>query len=63
MTIFDRWGTEVFFTNDLNIGWDGMFNGKKAQEEIYNWEIFYEGEGQGNYGMKKHMIGRVALIR
>lgn len=43
MYVFDRWGNKVFAkkdmqTNDLNDGWDGTFNTKKAQAGIY---VFY----------------------
>lgn len=34
--IFDRWGQEVFFTSDQNIGWDGNDkNGKPANVGVY----------------------------
>ncbi len=40
--IFDRWGNlifekENFATNDLNLGWDGMYRGQKAGEGIYTF--------------------------
>lgn len=30
MTIYDRWGNKVFYTNDINKGWDGRVNGSST---------------------------------
>jgi gliding motility-associated-like protein len=27
MTIYDRWGNKIFYSNDINKGWDGTVNG------------------------------------
>jgi hypothetical protein len=35
--VYNRWGEEVFYTNDYNIGWDGKINGKDASEGVYFW--------------------------
>lgn len=32
MIIYDRWGSLVFKTQDLNIGWDGTVNGKLVEK-------------------------------
>ncbi len=37
--VFDRWGKEVFFSTNQNIGWDGMINGQKAIEGVYFWYL------------------------
>ncbi|MGZ3863937.1 MAG: T9SS type B sorting domain-containing protein [Bacteroidia bacterium] len=42
MYIFDRWGNEVFFTDDILKGWDGRYMGKGEtilQEDVYVWKI------------------------
>lgn len=36
--VWDRWGVEVFYSNDYTVGWDGKFNGKEAQQGVYYWE-------------------------
>lgn len=33
--IYDRWGVEVFHSNDYEIGWDGKVEGKDATEGVY----------------------------
>ena len=33
--LFDRWGELVFETQDLNIGWNGYFKGKKVDPAVF----------------------------
>ena len=33
--LYDRWGTMIFYTEDINTTWDGNFNGKKKSPGIY----------------------------
>ncbi|MBI3509188.1 MAG: gliding motility-associated C-terminal domain-containing protein [Bacteroidetes bacterium] len=35
--IYDRWGNQVFYSNDYNIGWDGKAHGKDCTEGVYYW--------------------------
>ncbi|MBP7184888.1 MAG: PKD domain-containing protein, partial [Saprospiraceae bacterium] len=35
LKIFDRWGNLIFETHDINIGWDGKFNGKSLPQGVY----------------------------
>lgn len=37
LRIFNRWGEKVFETNDVNIGWDGLFKGVPAATGIYTY--------------------------
>jgi gliding motility-associated-like protein len=37
--IYNRWGNEVFFTDDINQGWDGTFNGKPQSIDSYAYII------------------------
>ena len=39
MTIFNRWGTQVFETADIITGWDGVLEGKPAQFGTYVYHI------------------------
>lgn len=33
--VYDRWGKEVFYSNDYKYGWDGMVNKDPATEGVY----------------------------
>jgi gliding motility-associated-like protein len=39
MRIYDRWGNLVFYTNELNKGWDGRYKGELAQNDAYVYTI------------------------
>ncbi|MCH8554735.1 MAG: gliding motility-associated C-terminal domain-containing protein [Schleiferiaceae bacterium] len=42
ITIFDRWGQRLFFSDDIQKGWDGtMPNGNLAQTGVYTFVITY----------------------
>lgn len=38
-SVFDRWGLEIFKTNDPKVGWDGTFKGKNAQQDVYVYKV------------------------
>lgn len=35
--VFDRWGNEVFQSNDINIGWDGYYKGKLSSPDVFGY--------------------------
>ena len=37
--IFDRWGKQLFYTTDINVGWDGKFNGEYVKQDVYVYSI------------------------
>jgi|GEM_PF-3244967 len=37
--IYDRYGEKVFESKDINLGWDGEFEGQKVQNGVYFWHI------------------------
>jgi gliding motility-associated-like protein len=39
--LFNRWGKLIFETNDLNIGWDGTFNGRDQEMDAYSYLLDY----------------------
>jgi len=56
--IFDRWGALIFESNDINKGWDGMVNGKKADEGVYLYII----NASGADGRKFYLKGNIELL-
>lgn len=58
--IYDRWGRNVFETEDITTkGWDGMYNGKIGETAVFSYYFSYE-LVNGTSGVKK---GTVSLIR
>ncbi|MEC8458414.1 MAG: gliding motility-associated C-terminal domain-containing protein, partial [Bacteroidota bacterium] len=55
MFIMDRWGQEVFRTNNINQGWDGKINGEDALMGVYTYYVKYRSiedvpiEERGNF--------------
>jgi gliding motility-associated-like protein len=41
MWIYDRWGSLIFYTNDIKKGWDGKVQGKsiEVQQDVYVWKV------------------------
>lgn len=37
--IFNRWGEQVFYSKDRLPGWDGTYEGKPAQEDVYVYQV------------------------
>ena len=54
LTIFNRWGQEIFKTGNIAESWDGKYNGTKAPDGVY----FYILKGK-----KKSRHGTVSLFR
>lgn len=44
LSIYNRVGTQIFFTNDINDFWDGTFNGYPVKEGVYSYKIKYTTE-------------------
>jgi gliding motility-associated-like protein len=59
MTIFNRWGEIVFYTDDFSKGWDGIYKGTSATSDAYAYMI----EAVDYFGNKVNRKGTVTLLR
>lgn len=59
LSIVNRWGTEVFQSNDSNEGWDGTFRGEEQPEGVYYFIVRY----RSVEGKLKEDRGSITLIR
>lgn len=41
LVILNRWGQVVFETENLQVGWNGLVNGKPASDGVYFWKVNY----------------------
>ncbi|NJK86056.1 MAG: hypothetical protein HC906_08930, partial [Bacteroidales bacterium] len=57
--IYNRWGNEVFYTDDIEQSWDGTFNGKLQNIDAYGYVVTAE-MWDGSIQTKK---GTVNLLR
>ena len=46
LVVFSRWGDTVFESRSVDIGWDGMMNGKPVREGLYNYYMTVK-DGRG----------------
>jgi gliding motility-associated-like protein len=57
--IYNRWGQEVFFSDDLKVGWDGTYRGAEQQMDTYAFLVkvkYYDDE-------ERTINGFIELIR
>ena len=60
LLVYDRWGNQVFETNDYEEGWDGKLkNGSLLPPDIYSYQIIYN----TNLGEEKKETGRIIMAR
>jgi gliding motility-associated-like protein len=58
-SVYDRWGANVFETNDETRGWDGNYNGEKAIAGVYTYvAVLTYGDGT-----KQTIKGQTTLVR
>ncbi len=59
MQIFDRWGEQVFISNDIHKGWDGTIKGKLAENAVYVWKVTV----MDTQKKRKELTGHVTIIK
>jgi gliding motility-associated-like protein len=59
MYIFNRWGEVIFYSENINRGWDGNYLAKRMPEGSYTFKIEFDAED----GPGKTEVGNFALIR
>ena len=57
--VYNRWGENVFETNDLNKGWDGTYKGRPADVGVFGWYL----KVKCINGIETFKKGNVTLIR
>jgi gliding motility-associated-like protein len=62
MYIYNRWGQQIFVSNDITQGWDGKYNGKDAPGDVYVWLINYDVAKEGKTERIAYK-GNVILLR
>ena len=75
ITIYDRWGVQVFESNDINLSWDGTTGASRASSAsaqssnqapagVYSYKIWYNpGLSSGSDNQSIVRYGSVTLVR
>lgn len=58
--IFDRWGEEIFETQDPDEGWNGFYKGKLCTNDVYVYKIIFRDDVRKD---PHQYIGHVTLVR
>lgn len=58
LMIFDRWGLEIWKTEDREEGWDGRVGGKAPVVDVYVWKLVVERDGDA-----QDFIGHVTVLK
>jgi gliding motility-associated-like protein len=58
-SVYNRWGEQVFTTDNINTGWDGTYHGKPCALGVYVWTVVAE-TYDGQQFIQK---GNVTLLR
>jgi gliding motility-associated-like protein len=59
ITIYSRWGEQLFQSNDITNSWDGKSKGKECPVGVYTYRIEYK----NIKGEKQMKMGNVTLVR
>lgn len=59
MTIFNRGGSQVFLSSDINNGWNGTFRGREMPQATYVYVVYFTDRD----GIRHQRKGTITLIR
>ncbi len=57
--IYDRWGRQLFYTQDVDTGWDGKENDKDCEPAVYVYYVYYTSVTGKAYKIR----GTVTLVK
>jgi gliding motility-associated-like protein len=57
--VFNRWGSLIFYSADIDNGWDGTFDGSYSQQDVYDYLVEYSTSREKN----QRKTGKVMLLR
>ena len=58
-SVWNRWGNRIFFTTNIEQGWDGRYNGEEQPLGVYVWMVTADSK-DGERIVRK---GNVTLVR
>ncbi len=59
LVVYNRWGQEMYKSNDINSGWDGSYDGKKLAPDVFAWHLRFTCPDDKSYLRK----GNVSLLK
>lgn len=59
LLIFDRWGTQLYYTTDISAGWDGTYKGEVSQQDAYVYKLICKDV----FGEMREYNGHVNILK
>jgi gliding motility-associated-like protein len=64
VTIFNRWGEIIYYSEDNNFRWDGTYRGEPQPNGVYQWVLQYSSANPEEYGSTIYKEkGSVTIVR
>ena len=58
LTVYNRWGQQLYYSEDSEKGWDGTFKHQLCKEDVYLYKVVYTGLD----GKKYERMGSIQLL-
>jgi gliding motility-associated-like protein len=58
LTVYNRWGQQLYYSEDPDKGWDGTFKHHLCKEDVYLYKVVYTGLD----GKKYERLGSIQLL-
>jgi gliding motility-associated-like protein len=56
LTIYNRWGETIWESHDIEVGWDGTYNGNIVPTGVYTWIVHVKDQiNDGKYSFNGHI--------
>jgi gliding motility-associated-like protein len=62
-SVFNRWGERVFYTEDINEGWDGTFSGSISPTGVYIYKLEYTSANFKGEVVPNIKYGDITLVK
>jgi gliding motility-associated-like protein len=65
LVVHNRWGEQLFETDDLEVGWDGTYRGEPVKPDVYVWRMEYKfyTDKEGTVGVQQTQMGHIQVLR
>jgi gliding motility-associated-like protein len=63
MYIFNKWGEQIFSTNEISKGWDGTYKGVLCTQDLYTWRIIFSAPDNHKFRQISPQSGNVMLLK
>ncbi|MDZ4759162.1 MAG: gliding motility-associated C-terminal domain-containing protein [Bacteroidota bacterium] len=63
MVLYNRWGQQIYVGNENDPGWNGTLKEKECPQDVYMYEIVYEGKSSSDFVVGETIRGTITLMR